>query len=61
MKTGTMRAALVLAHAENMIDGQDLMVVMNRCPLGQLNAAVHLDIEVRGGKGSLQGLHEATT
>jgi hypothetical protein len=60
MKMGTMRAALVLARAENMVDGQDPMVVMNRCSLGQLNAAVHLDIEVNGGKGPRPSQREAT-
>ena len=59
MKPGTMRAALILARTENMVDGQDPMVVMNRCSLGQLNAAVHIDIEVRGGKGPRQVQQEA--
>jgi hypothetical protein len=60
MKTGTMRAALGLARDEQMVDGQDPMVVMNRCSLAQLNAAVHIDIEVRGGKRARPLEREAT-
>jgi hypothetical protein len=60
LKTGTLRAAIAVARDEKMVDGQDPIVVMNRCSEVQLDMQVAIDIEVRGGKGTLQVERDAT-
>jgi hypothetical protein len=43
---GNLRAALTMAHEEDMVDGQDPLLVMNRCSEVQLDAPVQLEIEL---------------
>jgi hypothetical protein len=43
---GNLRAALTMAREEGMLDGQDPMIVMNRCSEVQLDAPVQLEIEI---------------